>query len=118
VRQQDTGTDGRHRARCVAGVFTDNLRTAEEAGVPEEYRVLDGGVLPAMDGLWYHASQKAGCGHCRHITKDGETTYYHSAVAGVLVRPGSTRVIPVVPEPIGNEDGEEKQDCGRKAGER
>jgi hypothetical protein len=103
---------------ALSGVFMDNLRTAEEAGALKEYRVLDGGVLPAMDGLWYHASQKAGCGHCRYVTKDGETTYYHSAVAGALVKPGSTRVIPVVPEMIGNGDGEEKQDCGRNAGKR
>jgi hypothetical protein len=29
---------------ALSGVFTDNLRTAEEAGVLKEYRVLDGGV--------------------------------------------------------------------------
>jgi hypothetical protein len=79
---------------------------------------LDGGVLPAIDGLWYHASQKVRCGHCRHITKDGERTYYHSAVTGAPVKPGNTQVIPVVPEPIRNGDGEEKQDCERNAGKR
>jgi hypothetical protein len=67
-------------------VFMDNPRTAEEAGALKEYRVLDGGVLLAIDGLWCHASQKVWCGHCRHITKDGETTYYHSAAAGPGVR--------------------------------
>jgi hypothetical protein len=67
---------------ALSGVFMDNLCTAEEVGVLKEYRVLDGGVLPAIDGLWYHASQKVRCDHCRHSTKDGETTYYHSAVVG------------------------------------
>jgi hypothetical protein len=79
--------------------------------VLKEYRVLDGGVLLAIDGLWYHASQEVRCGHCQHVTKDGETTYYHRAVAGA-------RVIPVVPELIRNEDREEKQDCERNAGKR
>jgi hypothetical protein len=41
---------------ALSGVFMDNLRTAEEAGVLKEYRVLDGGVLLAIDGVWYHAS--------------------------------------------------------------
>jgi hypothetical protein len=36
---------------ALSGVFTDNLRTAEEAGALKEYRVLDGGVLLAIDGL-------------------------------------------------------------------
>jgi hypothetical protein len=36
----------------------DNLRTAEEAGVLKEYRVLDGSVLPVTGGLWYRESQK------------------------------------------------------------
>jgi hypothetical protein len=73
---------------ALSGVFMDNLRTAEGAGVLKEYRVLDGGVLPATGGLWYHASQEVQCGHCQHVTKDGETTYYHRAVAGALVKPG------------------------------
>jgi hypothetical protein len=65
---------------ALSGVFMDNLRTAEEAGALKEYRVLEGGVLLAIDGLWYHASQKVRCGHCQHSTKDGERTYY-SALA-------------------------------------
>jgi hypothetical protein len=70
----------------------DNLRrTAEEAGALKEYRVLDGGVLLAIDGLWRYASQKVRCGHCRHITKDGETTYYHSAAAGAAAGSGVRR---------------------------
>jgi hypothetical protein len=49
---------------ALSGVFMDNLRTAEEAGALKEYRVLYGGVLLAIDGVWYHASQKVRCGHC------------------------------------------------------
>jgi hypothetical protein len=91
----------------LSGISMDNPRTAEGAGVLKEYRALDSGTLLATGGVWYHASQKVRCGHCRHITKDREKTYYHSTVAGAVVRPGSMRVIPVVPESIRNEDGEE-----------
>jgi hypothetical protein len=38
---------------ALSGVFMDNLRTAEGAGVLKEYRVLDGGVLmPAHYEGW------------------------------------------------------------------
>jgi hypothetical protein len=63
-------------------------------------------------------NNKVSCGHCRHVRKDGEAAYYHSAVAGAAARPGSARVIPVVHELIRNGDGEEKQDCGRNARKR
>jgi hypothetical protein len=39
-------------------------------------------------------------------------------VTGAVVRPGSTRVIPVVPELIRNGDGEEKQDYEWNTGKR
>jgi hypothetical protein len=57
-----------------AGVFRENLKTADEAGVLDTYRVLDGGVLPALDGLWHYSSKKIHCEHCLHITREGETT--------------------------------------------
>ena len=100
-------------------VFERDLRIAEEAGILEQYRVLDGGVLLAMDGLWYYASKEIHCEHCLHATsKNGETTYYHSAVAGAVVKPGSGAALPVMAEPIRNGDGEAKQDCEHTAGKR
>jgi hypothetical protein len=53
-----------------------------------------------------------------HITKDEVTTYYHSALAGAIVRPGNTAVLPVAPEMIANTNGGEKQDCELKAAKR
>ena len=99
-------------------VFSRNLRIADEAGAIKPYRVLDGGVLMALDGLWYYSSQEIQCEHCLHKTRAGETTYYHSVVAGAIVRPGNNAVLPVMAEPITNKDGEEKQDCELKAGKR
>jgi hypothetical protein len=45
---------------------------------------------------------------CLHKRKDGETTYYHRIAARTIVRPGDSVVLP---EPIQNEDGAEKQDA-------
>jgi hypothetical protein len=98
--------------------FQGTLRTAEEAGAIKPYRVLDGGVLLALDGLWYYSSQEIHCEHCLSRSHGEETTYYHSAVAGAIVRPGSNQVLPVMGEPIRNGDGREKQDCEHEAGKR
>jgi hypothetical protein len=104
-------------------VFSKDLVLAAREGVIDQYRVLDGGILLALDGTWYFASQKVHCKHCLHKTKNGETTYYHSALTGAIVRPGSNSVLPVMPELISNEDGcsqanLEKQDCELNAGKR
>jgi hypothetical protein len=125
-----------HLPRLIDGIapgefdenFRDGLSLAEKYGVLEQYQVLDGGVLIALDGAWYHSSEKVRCGHCLHLTKNGKTTYYHSMTAAVIVRPGGEVVLPLAPEMIRNEDtGEElskgnyekqKQDCERKAAAR
>jgi hypothetical protein len=98
--------------------FEGTLRTAEEAGAIKPYRVLDGGVLLALDGLWYYSSQEIHCEHCLSRSHGEGTTYYHSAVAGAIVRPGSNQVLAVMGEPVRNGDGREKQDCEREAGKR
>lgn len=113
--------------------FKDCIKMAEEYGVFEQYKVLDGGVLIALDGVWFHSSEKVHCNHCLHITKAGKTTYYHSMTASAVVRPGGEVVIPLMPEMIRNEDKsaeddaqkstqesyeKQKQDCERNAAKR
>ena len=102
----------------VGGIFNQNLHTVDEWGSLKDFRCLDGGVLLAMDGVWYFSSQQIHCNHCLHTTKDDITTYYHSALAGAIVRPGNTAVLPVAPEMISNTDGAEKQDCELNAAKR
>ncbi|MDR0636828.1 MAG: hypothetical protein LBF87_07095 [Treponema sp.] len=99
-------------------LFEGFLRIAEEAGLLAGYRVLDGGVLIALDEVWYHASEKIHCKRCLHITKDSEPTYYPSALAGTIVKPGEASVLPVMAEMIRNRDGEKKQDCELVAAKR
>jgi hypothetical protein len=99
-------------------VFERTLRVADEAGAIQPYRVLDGGVLVALDGLWYCSSHEIHCEHCLKRSHAGETTYYHRAVAGAIVRPGRNAALAVMGEPIRNGDGQGKQDCEREAGKR
>jgi hypothetical protein len=102
----------------LAPVFSGSLEIAAESGVLKTYEVLDEGVLVAIDGVWYHSSEKIHCEHCLHQTKDGVRTYYHSAMAGAIVRPHISRVLPMMGEMITNEDGEKKQDCELTAAKR
>jgi hypothetical protein len=102
----------------LSGIFDKALVIADEQNVLEQYRVLDGGVLIPMDGVWYHASEHIRCDHCLHKTKGEKTVYYHSMIGTALVKPGSTVVLPLMPEYIRNEDGQEKQDCERTAAKR
>jgi len=108
---------------AIDRVFNDTLTATRQSGLMDEYRVLDKGVLLALDGLWYFSSEKIGCPHCLTRTaKDGKgnerVTHYHAALAGAIVKPGGARVLPVAPETIRNADGEKKQDCELEAGKR
>ena len=110
-------------------MFNESLLEAEEMRVLDDFRVLDGGVLAAIDGLWYHSSESISCEHCLHKTTTNKktneevTTYYHTILAATIVRPGKTEVLPMMGEFIRNEDGEEKSnhrfaDCERNAAKR
>ena len=107
---------------AISGVFNETLKAAQQTGVIKEYRVLDKGVLLAIDGVWYFSSENIHCPHCltKKTDKDGEeqTTYYHAAVAGAVVKPGCNKVLPAAAEIIRNSDGEKKQDCELSAGKR
>jgi hypothetical protein len=94
------------------------MKTTREAGLLEGYKVLDGGVLIAPDGVWYHSSETIHCERCLPVTKDEVTTYYHVVLVGAIVKPGDTPVLPVMAEMTANGDGERKQDCELTAAKR
>jgi hypothetical protein len=56
----------------LESVFTGSMKLAEAEGIIEPYRVLDGGVLLAIDGTWYFSSEEIHCTHCLSIRKEGK----------------------------------------------
>jgi hypothetical protein len=50
-------------------------------------------------------------------SKNGKkpTQYYHEIMAAAIEEPGSSEILPIMPEFIRNEDGHVKQDCERNA---
>ena len=88
-------------------------------GILQTFRSVNDATLIARDGTWYHSSQKIHCPCCSHLQhKNGEITYYHSAVTPVIVAPGQSAVIALRPEFITPQDGHTKQDCEIAAAKR
>jgi hypothetical protein len=115
IRQTLDPVPPEHLFPCYDAVF-ESLR---QAGHLESWRVLQDTVLIALDGTWYHSSQKIHCPNCSCLEHhSGDKTYYHSAVTPVLVAPGHDQAIPLRPEFITPQDGHTKQDCEIAASKR
>ncbi|NMQ07121.1 hypothetical protein E4Q08_18695 [Candidatus Accumulibacter phosphatis] len=50
--------------------------------------------------------------------RDGREEYYHQLLCATVVHPDYPVVIPLMPEPIMKEDGDNKNDCERNASKR
>jgi len=93
---------------------------SEQGTLEQEFRspALDT-YLMGMDGTWFHSSEQIHCDSCSvKEHRDGRTTYYHSAITPVFVRPGTNKVIAAEPEFIVPQDGQSKQDCEINGGKR
>lgn len=105
--------------RHLYPLFDEILLELEQSGQLTSFRVLNGQLLVVLDGLNYFSSAAVHCPNCQHrTTAKGETTYYHTAITPVIVAPGRSQVISLVPEYIVPQDGHDKQDCERMAAQR
>jgi hypothetical protein len=100
-------------------LFKDIFRQLQRGKVVEDYLFLDLYYLVALDGVEYFTSQKVHCEHCmtRHHS-NGEVSYYHQMLGAAIVHPDFPEVIPLAPEPIQRQDGQQKNDCERNAARR
>jgi hypothetical protein len=100
-------------------VFKDVFRQVQRGKVLEDYVFLEGCYLVALDGVEYFCSEKVHCDHCMtRQHKNGAVSYYHQLLGAVIVHPDFSEVIPLAPEPIQRQDGQEKNDCERNAARR
>ncbi len=88
-------------------------------GHPQSLRTTGGDLLIALDGTWYYSSSTIHCGKCS-TKKDRKekTIYYHTMITPVIVTPKKNIAIPLIPEYIVPQDGNEKQDCEITAAKR
>ena len=82
----------------------------------EGYEFLDGYVLISGDGTGLFSSNKIYCPQCcKKVLQNGMVEYYHQMFGVCIVHPDKRNVIPLCPEIISNQDGNDKNDCERNA---
>jgi len=100
-------------------VFKDYFERLRRGKYLESYQILPNQYLCAIDGVYHHSSENVHCDQCltkKH--KNGSITYHHGVLQGAIVHPDKKQIIPVMPEPIANSDGQQKQDCEINAAKR
>lgn len=87
----------------------------------EKMAFMDGCYLLNLDGTGYFSSDKLHSPLCME-KKDSETgevtSYYLQMLGAAIVHPDYKEVIPLCPEPIRKQDGDNKNDCERNAAKR
>ena len=87
--------------------------------VLENWTVLGGYHLIAINSTGYHYSHKVKCKNCcvkNH--RNGSKTYYHQMLGAAMIHPDHGEVLPLAPEPVRKNDGKEKNDSERKTAKR
>ena len=103
----------------VFPVFEEILQVLDKQGELEGFCSVSETLLVAMDGTEYISSTQLCCPQCSTRTlRSGNTQYFHSVVTPVIVCPGQSQVIPLVPEFVQPQDGHDKQDCENAAAKR
>jgi hypothetical protein len=84
-----------------------------------QFRNELGTYAVGMDGVTFFSSEKINCLKClKRQDRSGVEHFYHSAITPVFIKPGQSQVLPLPPEFIVPQDGNEKQDCERMAAKR
>ena len=100
-------------------VFKSVFRQLQRGKALEPMTFLDGHYLLALDGTEYFSSKTIHCASCLHrVHRNGSITYAHQMLGAAIIHPDQRAVIPLMPEPIANHDGTEKNDCERHAAKR
>jgi hypothetical protein len=99
--------------------FKSVFRQLQRGKALEAMTWLDGHYLLALDGTGYFSSKTIHCASClRRVHRNGSMTYAHQMLGAAIIHPDQRAVIPLMPEPITNRDGTDKNDCERNAAKR
>ena len=100
--------------------FTSVFRQLQRGKALEPFAFHDDCYLLALDGTGYFSSSTIHCQSCleKKNKKTGEVTYQHQLLGAAIVHPDHKEVIPLAPEPIQKQDGNNKNDCERNAAKR
>jgi len=105
--------------KVLRPVFTSIFRQLQRGKALEAMTFLDGHYLLALDGTEYFSSETIHCASCLHrVHRNGSITYAHQMLGAAIIHPDQRAVMPLMPEPIVNCDGTDKNDCERNAAKR
>src|SRR6266568_3469153 len=100
-------------------VFTSVFRQLQRGKALEAMVFLEGHYLLALDGTGYFSSTTIHCASCLHkVHCNASVTYSHQMLGAAIIHPDVREVIPLMPEPIVQQDGTAKNDCERNAAKR
>jgi hypothetical protein len=100
-------------------VFKSVFRQLQRGKALEAMTFLEGHYLLALDGTGYFYSPTIHCASClQKVHRNGSVTYSHQMLGAAIIHPDQRAVIPLMPEPIVNRDGTDKNDCERNAAKR
>jgi len=95
------------------------FRQLQRGKALEPMTFLDGHYVLGLDGTGYFSSQTMHCASCLPKThRNGSVTYSHQMLGAAIIHPDCRAVIPLMPEPIVQQDGTRKHDCERHAAKR
>src|SRR5438552_16769 len=105
--------------KALRPVFKSLFRQLQRGKALEAMTFLDGHYLLALDGTGYFSSTTIHCASCLHkVHRNGAVTYAHQMLGAAIIHPDVRAVMPLMPEPIGTDDGTDKKDCERRAAKR
>jgi len=106
-------------ARLFDPIGKDIVQRLQRGNQLSQFNLIPGWTICSIDATQYHSSESIRCKQC--LTKqhaDNPVIYQHFALQAALMHPDIKQVIPVLAEPIQNQDGTNKQDCESNAGKR
>jgi hypothetical protein len=100
-------------------LFKGVFRQLQRGKALEAMVFFDDCYLLALDGTGYVASKTIHCASClQQVHRNGSTTYSQQMLGAAIIHPDVRAVIPLMPEPIVQQDGTDKNDCERNAAKR
>lgn len=106
----------------VRPLFQTVLHQMQKSGALKRYKFHEGAYLISVDGTEYYSSKQVHCDQCLERKKrngdEEDITYYHQTLAAVIMHPDKKQVLPLAPEAIVKQDGDNKNDCERNAATR
>lgn len=101
----------------IEPVFSDYLSKMQRSNRLKLYKIFDRYLL-TLDGTEYYSSKKIHCDQCLQTEKNGMMTYSHKVVQPIISHPDKKQILPLMPEEICQQDGEDKQDCETNSAKR